>query len=136
MGRAKPEQSLGLRDYGAGLMRVFIGLAKVRRHAPRPGNWDRSRREAPTEYGPLCENPTRLHERHREALVDAFLLSTPHPALRATFPSRAGEGDPAPRLEVFECGSPASRITARQPPPSPHHPVAPLPIGLAQLSAQ
>ncbi len=42
-----------------------------------------------TGYRPLAEPGVALHDRHREAFIDGFLLSKPHPALRATFPSKA-----------------------------------------------
>ena len=43
-------------------------------------------------YCPLSEPGVALHDRHREAFSDGFLLSTPHPALRATFPASRRRG--------------------------------------------
>ena len=47
---------------------------------------------APDGVRPTASTQVGLHDRRRVAFIDASLLSTPHPALRATFPSTAGEG--------------------------------------------
>src|SRR5271166_4769838 len=50
--------------------------------------------------GPLSKPGVALHDRHREAFIDGFLLSTPHPALRATFPASRRRGRLAGRAQL------------------------------------
>ena len=83
-----------------------------RRAIPSPACWGRWR-GAPDGCGPplrtksgcpnVAANLQTFHRRllhlswrhlpHREAFIDGFLLSTPHPALRATFPALRRRGD-------------------------------------------
>ncbi len=56
------------------------------------------------EYGQPPRTQVGLRKRRRELPESDGLLSTPHPALRATFPSRAGEGK-RPLFEMWECHS-------------------------------
>src|SRR5271166_4573061 len=64
--------------------------------------------------------PSPLHERHREAFIDGFLLSTPHPALRATFPASRRRARLAGRAQLdndlWESGRApgAARFSTRQ----------------------
>jgi hypothetical protein len=45
-----------------------------------------------TVHRPL-EPGVASHDRHREAFIDGFLLTTPYPALRATFSASRKRGD-------------------------------------------
>jgi hypothetical protein len=41
----------------------------------------------------FSQSGVALHDRHAEHFIDGFPLSTPHPALRATFPASAEKGE-------------------------------------------
>jgi len=64
---------------------VGEGAALLRREAGKVA-------EGRMGYGQPPRTQVGLHKRRRELPESGGLLSTPYPALRATFPSRAGEG--------------------------------------------
>src|SRR5271166_2887846 len=72
---------------------------------------------------PLSEPGVALHDRHREAFIDGFLLSTPHPARRATFPASRRRGETPPGLTRVRPGGrdddPVQHATVRTAFPAP-----------------
>ena len=67
-----------------------------RRAPPSPACWGRGR-EAPDGVWPAASGQVGLHYRHREPFIDGFLLSTPHPPLRGTFPASRRRGITGPQ---------------------------------------